>query len=84
MVEDIIRCCCHSGDCDEDIARAMELPEIKSQLDAISEDELNAWWDEFFCDDTELEHRSADRTRKLSWLVFDCAANAVDGDCEEI
>lgn len=74
---------CHSGDCDEDIARHMKLPEIKTQLDAISDETLGRWWNEFFCDDTPQEHIDATRERRLSWLLFDAAANAIDGYCYE-
>lgn len=79
-----IEMCYHSGDCDEDISRVMELPEIKAQLDAIPDEQLQKWWDEFFCDDTDEEHRDSPRERKLSWLIFDCCTNAIDGYCEEI
>ena len=73
----------HSGDCDEDVARHMALPEIKSQLDLISNETLDRWWNEFFCDDTPQEHVDAPRERRLAWLLFDCAANAIDGYCYE-
>ena len=83
LTGDHITCIYHSGDCDEDIARHMELPEIKSQLDLISDETLGKWWDEFFVDDTPEEHASASRDRRLAWLLFDAAANAIDGYCYE-
>ena len=78
-----IKLCFHQGDCDEDIRRVLELPEIKAQVDKFSDDEINRWWDEFFCDDTDEEHANATKERKLSWALFDAAANAVDGYCYE-
>lgn len=78
-----IKCLYHSGDCDEDIARHMELPEIKKQFDLITDEKLGCWWNEFFCDDTPQEHIDATRERRLGWLLFDAAANAIDGYCYE-
>lgn len=82
--EELIGTCYHSGACDDDIERAMSLPEIKEQMDAISDEELDKWWNDFFVDDTEEEHAMATRERKLSWALFDAAANAIDGDKEEV
>ena len=82
--EELIGMCYHPGPCDDDVESVLALPEIKSQMDDISDDELNKWWDEFFCDDTPLEHACATRKRKLAWALFDACANAVDGDKEEV
>ena len=82
--EELIGMCYHSGPCDDDIEQVMALSEIKEQMDAIPDEELDKWWDEFFCDDTPEEHASATRERKLSWALFDAAANAIDGDKEEV
>lgn len=76
-----INLCCHPGPCDDDIERVLELPEIKDTFSEFSDNELDAWWEEMFVDDTEEEHRQADRKRKLSLLLFDACANAVDGYC---
>jgi len=73
----------HSGPCDADVAALMEVPEIKSQLAEISDKALADWWGDMFVDDTEEEHRNADRKTRLAWLVFDCCANAIDGYCYE-
>lgn len=82
--EELIEMCCHPGPCDDDTDRALALPEIKSQTDAISDEDLDMWWDEFFVDDTKEEHASATRQTKLAWAFFDACANAVDGDKEEV
>ena len=75
----------HSGSCDADIAELMEEPDVKSQLDKISDDDLNKWWTvDMFVDDTSEEHRAATREQRLAWLVFDCCANAIDGYCYEM
>jgi hypothetical protein len=60
----------------------MQDPAVKSQLDAISDEQLDQWWGEFFCDDTPEEHAAADRLTKLTWLVFDACGNAIDGQYE--
>ncbi len=82
--EELIGMCYHSGDCYDDVRRALELPEIKAQTDAIPDDELDKWWGEFFCDDTPEEHACVTREGKLVWALFDAAANAVDGEKEEV
>ena len=82
--EELIGMCYHSGDCYDDVRRALELPEIKAQADAIPDDELDKWWSEFFCDDTPEEHACVTREGKLVWALFDAAANAVDGEKEEV
>lgn len=83
MKGEYINMCCHPGNCDGDVTRVIELPEVKSQLDAIDDAQLDAWWNEFFCDDTPEEHAAADRNTKLMWLVFDACCSAIDGDYEE-
>lgn len=82
--EELIGMCYHSGPCDNDVEYALRLPEIKEQMDAISDDELDKWWGEFFVDDTEEEHAAATREQKLSWALFDASANAIDGYCYEM
>lgn len=82
--EELIGTCYHSGACDDDIEWAMSLPEIKEQMDAISDEELDKWWNDFFVDDTEEEHATATREKRLAWALFDAAANAIDGDKEEV
>ena len=72
----------HSGDCSDDIQRLMVLPEIKTQLDNISDEELNRWWNDFYIDN-EVEHKNATRETKLEWLLFDCCALGIDGCFEE-
>lgn len=75
----------HSGACDADVAELMEVPEIKAQLDAISDTDLANWWSmDMFIDDTPKEHSKASRKTQLAWLVFDCCANAIDGYCYEM
>ena len=74
----------HSGPCDSDVAALMEVPEIKAQLAEISDTALGNWWEEMFVDDTPEEHKAATRETRLSWLVFDCCANAIDGYCYEM
>lgn len=82
--EELIDLCYHPGPCDDDIERVLELPEIKEQADAIPDNELDQWWDEFFVDDTKEEHARATRKTKLSWALFDACANAIDGDMEKV
>lgn len=77
-----VRSAFHSGECSEDVRALMQTPEVKEQLDRISDKELNDWWGEMFVDDTEEEHASASKETKLSWLIFDACANAIDGDWE--
>lgn len=79
----IIKVAYHPGDCDKDVAWIMEDEQIRAQLDSISDERLNEWWSEFFCDDTDEEHRGADREERLSWALFDACVNALDGYCYE-
>ena len=77
----------HCGNCHDDIIRLMELPEIKEQLEKISDEELNKWWGEFFIDNV-IEHENATKERKLEWLVFECCSLGADGffddyDCSD-
>ena len=78
-----IMACYHPGPCDEDVKRIMALPEVKAELDQISEKEIREWWSEFFCDDTPEEHASATLADMYQWFVFDACASAVDGYCTE-
>ena len=72
----------HSGDCEDDVFRLMELPEIKQQLEKISDEELNMWWEEFFIDN-DFVHENATKETKLEWLVFECCSLGVDGCFDE-
>lgn len=72
----------HSGDCEDDILRLMELPEIKEQLEKISDDELNKWWSEVFIDNY-FGDENATKETKLEWLIFECCALGVDEYLED-
>jgi hypothetical protein len=37
---DVVHNCSHSGPCDEDVKRAMKLPEVQSELSKINPDQL--------------------------------------------
>ena len=74
----------HSGDCDSDIEELMQVPEIESQLDTIDDDLLTKWWDEVFLDGLPKTPVSEDKHQALSWLVFECCSNAIDGYCYEM
>lgn len=69
----------HPGDCEDSVRFLMELPEIKEQLDKISDKELSDWWDEFFLDGLPKIPVSVDKTQALEWLVFECCSLGVDG-----
>lgn len=82
---EVIGLCFHSGPCDEDVKRCLQLPEVKAQLDYIKEKDIfKKWWSEFFTDETPAEHATADEETCLSWLLFDCCASASDGYCYEV
>jgi len=74
----------HSGPCDADIDELKQDESIKEQLRKLSDTAINMWWDEMFVDDTEEEHRTASRDRKLAWLIFDACANATDDENKEV
>lgn len=66
---DIADSCHHSGQCDADVEDAMQIPEIKKQLDAIDQkvlaDELSeygAW------DDEDLKDHEQNKARIL-WIA---------------
>ena len=69
---------CHPGANDWDVEYLMGLNEVKTQLDAISDEELAKWWDDYFCDDTPEKHAAATRETRLSYLVWDCCWNEFD------
>lgn len=78
-----IKMCYHPGECSNEVMQVMNIPEVKEQLDTISDDELDQWWGEFWLDEPEEVHNAAPREKRLIWLVFDACSNAIDGYCEE-
>lgn len=78
-----INMCYHPGECSNEVMQVMNIPEVKEQLDAISDDELDQWWSEFWLDEPEEVHNAAPREKRLMWLVFDACSSAIDGYCEE-
>jgi hypothetical protein len=75
-----VKACYHSGECSGDVRNYIDTH--KEQFDAISDEELDKWWGEMFIDDTPEEHANATKETKLSWLVFDACACAIDGEWE--
>ncbi len=74
----------HQGSCDDDVAAGLQMPEIAKQLNAIDDESLDRWWNDCYVDDTPEEHANADRETKLSWLLFNACANAIDNDEYEL
>lgn len=72
---DVVKNCSHSGPCDEDIKRAMELPEIKAELAEIDPEQLRKELAEYGAwDDKEL----SDHTENLERILWIAAGNISD------
>lgn len=75
LPEDVARNCSHSGPCDEDANRAMELPEVKAELAKIDPEQLRKELKEYGAwDDAEL----ADHQTNLERILWIAAGNIMD------
>lgn len=69
LPEDVVRLCHHMGDCDEDITRCMELPEVKAELAEIDPVQLARELSEYGAwTDKELEDHN-ENLRRILWIA---------------
>lgn len=69
LPEDVVHHCSHSGPCDDDVAAARMLPEIKAELAEIDPEQLRKELKEYGCwDDHELSDHDANLT-KILWIA---------------
>lgn len=69
LPEDVVRKCSHSGDCEDDCRRCMELPEVKSELEKIDPDRLKKELKEYGAwDDSELSNHN-DNLMRILWIA---------------
>lgn len=69
LPEDVVNACNHSGPCDEDVDRAMELPEIKAELSEIDPEQLRKELSEYGAwDDQELANHQ-DNLKRILWIA---------------
>lgn len=81
LTEEVINLCHHSGPCDEDVIRCMELPEVKAELAEIDPEALRKELYEYGAwDDEELKNHN-DNLMRILWLA---AGNIQDGRWEEL
>ncbi len=79
LSDDVVRMCSHSGPCDEDVKRCLELPEVKKELDSIKPDALRRELREYGAwDDNELLSHS-DNLERILWIA---AGDISDGYCD--
>lgn len=76
---DVVRNCSHSGPCDEDVKRSMELPEVKAELAEIDPIQLRKELSEYgaWDDDQLLNHD--DNLERILWI----AAGNIDDELRE-
>jgi hypothetical protein len=66
---DVVRNCSHSGPCDEDVKRALELPEVKAELAGIDPEDLKKELAEYGAwDDNQLSNH-ADNLERILWIA---------------
>jgi hypothetical protein len=66
---DVARNCSHSGPCDEDVKRAMKLPEIQAELQEINPDDLRKELKEYGAwDENELQSHT-DNLERILWIA---------------
>jgi hypothetical protein len=66
---DVVRNCSHSGPCDEDVKRAMVLPEVKAELADIDPEQLRKELCEYGAwDDQQLAIHS-DNLERILWIA---------------
>lgn len=84
LTEEIVNLCYHTGDCEEEIKRCLELDEIKSQFQRIDDDTLNKSLYEC-TDNTKEEINQLSRNHKEELALWIACGNAVDenifGNC---
>ena len=66
---DVVRLCSHSGNCDDDVIRCMELPYVKKQLAKIDSQKLIKELSEYGAwNENELSNHNANLMRIL-WIA---------------
>ncbi len=69
LPEDVVKACHHSGPCDDDIDRAMELPEVKAELSLIDKDQLRKELKEYGAwDEIELSDHN-ENLKRILWIA---------------
>lgn len=75
LPEDVVMLCSHAGDCEEDVIRCMELPEVKAELAEIDPEQLRKELSEYGAwDDEQL----ADHNANLQRILWIAAGNIQD------
>lgn len=72
---DVVKACSHRGNCEDDVIRCMELPEVKNQLDLIDKDQLIKELREYGAWDNE---QLQDHKENLSRILWIAAGNISD------
>lgn len=71
--------CCHSGDCEEDCQRWIEIPEIKKQFDKIPKERLINHIQEYGCHEkTELQKWN--KKRLSIWVLWSICGDIYDSE----
>ena len=79
LSRDCVENCCHSGECDEDCERWLEIPEIKSQFDKVGKTDLMLHILEYDCHEAkELDEWSK---KKLAiWVLWSLCGDIFDSE----
>lgn len=79
LPEDVVRHCHHSGSCDEDVIRCMELAEVKAELSEINPEQLRKELSEYgaWNDDQLMDHQ--ENLKRILWIA---AGNIQDEEHE--
>lgn len=66
---DVVKNCSHSGQCDDDVERSLELPEVKTELSEIDPDQLRKELREYGAwDDAQLQDH-AENLKRILWIA---------------
>lgn len=76
LSQEVINICSNSGDCEEDVIRCLELPEIKKQFKSITDNILNQSLYEVLCDYTKEEIKNMERKKKEMYALWIACCNA--------
>lgn len=69
LSDEVVAFCSHSGDCEADVRRCMQLPKVKEQLDNMNRESLRKELEEYGAwDDEELDNHEDNKMRIL-WLA---------------
>lgn len=79
LSKECIENCAHSGDCDEDTQRWVEIPEIKKQFDKVKKDTLIKHILEYGCHE-EKELKRWNKKQLSVWVLWSVCFDILDSE----